>query len=218
LKSHILLYIGEHKGYPKLSSFQKFIERRLKAEREEYLNEINSGKRNDEKIANLERYPSPYVSYVPLPFKSKLKDEFIKFERITKVRIRQYNQNGSFSSNSFTRTNAALMEKVNTGKIDTTITKIGDIAGTQEIIEELSENTEAEFKVEGITDEGKKELTNDGIKYTQHLQLVSDDIDNVAEKMVGAFLSDVSNNIIPMVPQRNSDEKLKRLKYEKGND
>ncbi len=214
LKNHILLYIGEHRGYPSVKTFTSFLSKRITKERSKYIKLKTKNLSSDEKAIFVESTPPPFITYIPVSHESRIENEFSNIIKIKQIKIRQYLQNGNFSTNTFMRSNSALMDAVKGEKVDTTLTSVGDVNGVKEVIKEISSETEAEFVVRAETKDGIKDITNEGIKYKQSINFKTSNELVIAEKMIESYHDDIKSKLIPNIKQKVSNEKLKKVKYE----
>ncbi len=214
LKNHILLYWGEHPGYPSVKSFKTFLSKCINRNRKKYIRMISKGKKEEEKLKILDKYPEAYVSYIPLPLTKSIDSQFNDLVKISRLSVRQYYQNANLNYRSVMGSNQSLMAKVRSQRIDYSLVGIEDINGTKELVKEIADAGDSLFKVDGATEEGKKQITNEGIQYSQYFGKVheNEEIEIAAEGIYEAYKADIKRGNIPNVPPKNSDDKLAKVK------
>lgn len=216
LKNHILLFWGEHPGYPSVKSFRTFLHKCLVRSRRKYIRSISKGKTPEEKLQILEKHPDPYVNYIPLPLTKNIDSQFSDILKVNRLSVRQFFQNANLDYRSVMSTNQSLMQAVKSQRIDYSLVGIEDINGTRDLVKEIASSGDSKFYVDAKTEDGKKTITNDGVQYSQYFNKPgeNEEIDSVAEKIVLAYGVDVSKGDIPDVPQKNSDELIAKVKLD----
>jgi len=214
LKNHILLYWGEHPGYPSVKSFKTFLSKCINKSRKKYIKVASRGKSVDDKLKIIDKFPEAYVSYIPLPLTQNIDAQFSDLIKISKLSVRQYFQNANLDYRSVMGTNQSLMAKVKSQRLDYSLPGIEDIKGTKELVKEIADAGDSLFKVDGATEEGKKLITNEGIQYSQNFNRVNEneEIAVAAEGIYAAYQADIKEGNIPSIPPKNSPEKLAKVK------
>lgn len=214
LRNHVLLYWGEFPGYPSVNSFKIFLYKNIEKARKRYLRVQSKGKKDEEKLAIINKYPQTYANYIPLPLTKTLESQFSDLTKINRLFVRQYYQNANIDYNSVLGTNQSLMNVVKSQRIDWSLVGISDIEGTKELVSEIVKAGDSDFVVDAKTKEGKKKITNDGVQYSEYIYNIPEnsEIKFVAEKLFDAYSTDVKKGNIPAIPQKNSNEILKKVK------
>lgn len=213
LKNHILLYWGEHPGYPSVKSFRTFLSKCINKNRKRLVKSLSRKKSEAEKIEILSQYPEAYVNYIPLPLTKNLDAQFSDIIKINRLFVRQYWQNANLDYRSVLSTNQSLMNAVKSQRIDYSLLGIEDIEGTKKLVGEIASTGDAKFIVDAKTEEGKKSITNDGVQYSQYLNTISENapIMIAAESMLHKYNSEVESGDIPHIADKNSKEKLAKV-------
>lgn len=213
LKNHILLYWGEHPGYPSVKSFKTFLSKCINRNRKKYIKLLSKGKKVEEKLKIVAKIPEAYVSYIPLPLTKSIDAQFNDLVKISKLSVRQFYQNANLDYRSVMGSNQSLMAKVKSQRLDYSLAGIEDINGTKELVKEIADAGDSLFRVDGSTEEGKKQITNEGIQYSQYFNKVSEnaEVEIAAEGLYDAYIIDVKKGNIPLIPPKNSDDKLARV-------
>lgn len=213
LKNHILLYWGEHPGYPSVRSFKTFLFYTVNKQRKLHIKMLREGKTPEEKIKIINKYPPAYVSFVPLPLTKNIESQFSDLVKINSLFVRQYNQNANIDYKAVMGSNQTLMAKVKSQRLDYSLIGIEDIEGTKDLVKEIAIAGDSNFKVNGTTKEGKKTITNEGVQYSEYIGNITEnsEIEFAAEKIMSAYESDLAKGNIPTIPNKNSDEILKKV-------
>jgi hypothetical protein len=214
LKTHILIFLPENPGAPSARSFQTFIERSINKERLNYIRRKNEGKVAKEKLPIVEANPPVVVSYIPIPMMTSLDDQFNKIIKIKKIWIRHFYQNANIELESWITGDNAILQAVKASKIDHTITQIGDIKATRDLVMDLAKANNASFKVDGVSETGAVTISNEGTQYTSY-EIPdygrNDDALFVAEKLYEVYNSDVQTGNIPRIADKNDAQKIARI-------
>ena len=213
LKNHILLYWGEHPGYPSVISFKTFLQSVINRYRKRYIKILNKNKTAEEKLETVNDFPPAYVSFVPLPLTRNIESQFSDLIKVNSLFVRQYNQNANIDYRAVMGTNQTLMAKVKSQRLDYSLIGIQDIEGTKELVKDIAIAGDSDFRVNGSTETGKKMITNEGVQYSEIIENISanSEIELVAEKIMEVYESDLENGNIPNVPDKNSKDLLDRV-------
>lgn len=214
LSNHILLYWGEHPGYPSAKSFKTFLSKCINKNRKKLIRLLSKDKKEKERIEIINKYPEAYVSYIPLPLTKNIEAQFSDITKINKLFVRQYFQNGNLDYSSVISTNQSLMDAVKSQRIDYSLVGISDIEGTKDLVSKIANAGDSKFIVDAKTKEGKKSITNDGVQYSEYYTKINENepILVVAQSLYEKYSAEVKKGNIPSVPIKNSEDQLNKVK------
>lgn len=211
IRSHILLFLHEHKGSPSIRNFTKYFDQRLDIERISYVNSLlNNGEKKDIVFA---KYPKADIDYTGIISLTQLSEIFKQIHSISDLHIITKKQNGELDIDGFVGDNQSLLEKLKAKKSDIKISNVKSVDGVKEVVSHISSNGAAEFKfVATLSDGNKKQVQNQDIQLESVVNYNPQNsvLDN-SKVLIKKLHSLVENKEIPAIQTTVSPETIESV-------